>query len=150
MVKFRDNVSYIGSYAFLYSNVKEIYFFGDPPKFGEKPFQDLNITFYYPENNRNWNSLDLSTLGLKDSKIGTWFPIVEENVDEVIEGDEENEQNEQKQEDKSPKKKSNAVVIVVVVIFISLIICIISFIIFRKLRKKNSENINSVSGALLD
>jgi hypothetical protein len=41
-----EKVNYIGSYAFSSSNVKEIYFFGDKPKFGKKPFNNTNITFY--------------------------------------------------------------------------------------------------------
>ena len=153
VVKFRNNVSYIGNYAFMNSNVKEIYFFGDPPKFGEKPFPDLNITFYYPENNNNWKSVNLLNLGLKDSRIVTWIPKLEENIDEVIEIDyseenEENGQNEQNQEKKTSEKKSFAI-LAVVTIFIVLIIAIISFIICRKLRSKNSESINSLDGALV-
>ena len=153
VVKFRSNVSYIGNYAFMNSNIKKIYFFGDPPKFGERPFPDLNITFYYPENNKNWKSDNLLNLGLKDSRIFTWVPKLEENIDEVIEIDyseenEENGQNGQKEENKPPKEKSFAI-IATIIIFIVLIIVIISFIILRKLRSKNSENINSIDGALL-
>ena len=150
VVKFRNNVSYIGNYAFMNSNVKGIYFFGDPPKFGEKPFPDLNITFYYPENNSNWKSVNLLNLGLKDSRILTWIPKLEENIDEVIEIDynEENGQNGQNQEKKTFNKKSFAI-IASIIIFIVLVIVIISFIICRKLRSKNSENINSLDGALV-
>ncbi len=126
VVKFREKVNYIGSYAFINSNVKEIYFFGDLPKFGEKPFQDLNITFYFPENNPSWESADLTNLGLKESRTFSWTPK-EENT----------------------KKKSKTALTVVIIIFILLIIGIIAYIIFRKTRAKDSENINSIKGGLL-
>ena len=74
IVKFKYKVNNIGAYAFSYSNVKELYFFGDPPKFGEKPFNGLSVTFYCPVNNEKWKSVDYTKLGLKDYKTATWTP----------------------------------------------------------------------------
>ena len=48
------NVKYIGLGAFGDSNIKEIYFAGDPPILGEYIFHNLNVTVYYPEDNEKW------------------------------------------------------------------------------------------------
>ena len=131
IVKFRDKVNYIGSYAFSFSNLKEIYFFGDPPEFGEKAFNGSNITFYYPENNKNWNSVEFAKLGLKDSRSFSWKPKEDED------------------------KNSKAILKVLFIAIPCIVIIIIAFLVYivyimiRKSNNKISENINTLDGGLL-
>ena len=117
-----DKVNYIGSYAFSSSNVKEIYFFGDKPNFGEKPFNNTNITFYCLNENSNWN-VDFKTLGLKDFRICNC----------------------------TSKEESHLFLIIGVPIISCIVIIIIIFLVYIMIRKSKTknENINSLDGGLL-
>ena len=119
-----DKVNYIGSYAFSFSNIKEIYFFGDKPNFGEKPFNNTNITFYCLNENSNWN-VDFKTLGLKDFRICNCTS---------------------KEEDSHLFLKIGVPIISCIVI---IIISFIVYIVIRKSKTKKNENINSLDGALI-
>ena len=118
-----EKVNYIGSYAFSSSNVKEIYFFGDKPNFGEKPFNNTNITFYCLNENSNWN-VDFKMLGLKDFRICNCTS----------------------KEDSHSFLKIGIITISCIVI---IIISILVYIMIRKSKSKNKENINSLDGGLL-
>ena len=118
-----EKVNYIGSYAFSSSNVKEIYFFGDKPNFGEKPFNNTNITFYCLNENSNWN-VDFKMLGLKDFRICNCTS----------------------KEDSHSFLKIGVITISCIVI---IIIGILVYIMIRKSKTKNKENINSLDGGLL-
>ena len=118
-----DKVNYIGSYAFSSSNVKEIYFFGDKPNFGEKPFNNTNITFYCLNENSNWN-VDFKTLGLKDFRTCNC----------------------------TSKEDSHLFLIIGVPIISCIVIIIIIFLVYIMIRKSKTknENINSLDGGLLN
>ena len=123
ILKITEKVNYIGSYAFSSSNIKEIYFFGDKPKFGENPFNNTNITFYIKNKNSNWN-IDFKTLGLKDFRIYNFIP---------------------KENSHSFSKIGVPFIPCIFVIIISLLV----YIIIRKSKTKNKESITSLDGDLL-
>lgn len=116
-----EKVNYIGSYAFSNSKIKEIYFFGDPPKFGEKSFNGTNITFYY---NSRWESVDFKQLGAKDYRTFTW--IIKEDG------------------------KSKTLLIIVAIVIALILIGVVIFVMIRRSRKKSSESINSLKGSLYE
>ena len=123
IINIKDKVNYIGSYAFAYSNVKEIYFFGVQPKFGEKPFNATNITFYCLKSNAKWTA-DFKKLGLKDFR---------------------NFNCTSKDENNTFLKVGVAAIACIVIIIIG----ILAYIFIRRSRNKNKENINSINGGLL-
>ena len=55
----------IGEGAFVYSGIKEIYFMGDQPEFGQNWIAGLNVTVYYPKGNSKWNTGSLDTFNSK-------------------------------------------------------------------------------------
>ena len=120
-VKLKKNVKYIGDYAFAYSNIKKIYFYGEKPEFGKNVFQNLNVSIYYPKKCKTWNSTNFPSLGQKNISFFTWNPN---------------------------DGKSNAVLITFLIIGLFLIIGAIVFILMRK-RVKSSFNLNSIKGGLL-
>ena len=122
-----DKVNYIGSYAFSSSNIKEIYFSGDPPKFGEKPFNNTNITFYCQNNKSNWN-VDFKKLGLKDFR----------NYNCNCTSKEEDDSN-------SFVKIGVPIIACIAIIIIGLLI----YIFVRKSMNKSNANVNSLNGGLL-
>ncbi len=68
------SVKYIGEGAFGDSNIKEIYFAGDPPILGEFIFHGLNVTIYYPEDNEKWKSFIGQNYTAKVTRWVTWDP----------------------------------------------------------------------------
>ena len=67
-------VNTIGEGAFAYSGVKEIYFMGDQPEFGQNWLIGLNVTVYYPKGNSKWNTGDLDTFKAKELRWVQWTP----------------------------------------------------------------------------
>lgn len=67
-------VNYIGLGAFGDSNIKEIYFTGDPPVLGEYVFRNLNATIYYPEDNDKWVSFVGQNYSARATRWVTWNP----------------------------------------------------------------------------
>ena len=121
IVKLKKNVNYIGKNAFAYSNVKEIYFFGEKPEFKDNPFLNLNATIYYPKNSKSWNGTNFDNLGSKTINAFTWNPKEE--------------------------SKSQAALIAFLIIAIIVILGVIAFIIIRK--KRIHLTIDSIKGKLL-
>ena len=79
-------VKSIGEGAFAYSGVKEIYFMGDQPEFGQNWLAGLNLTVYYPKGNSKWNTGNLGTFNSKGLKWATWTPkstVLLSNLKEV-------------------------------------------------------------------
>ena len=79
-------VKSIGEGAFAYSGVKEIYFMGDQPEFGQNWLAGLNLTVYYPKGNSKWNTGNLGTFNSKGLKWATWTPkstVLLSNLNEV-------------------------------------------------------------------
>ena len=67
----------IGDRAFGWSNIKEIYYAGDPPNFGANIYYTLyNISIYYPEGNKKWKEvIDQNNLyGARSINYYTWNP----------------------------------------------------------------------------
>ena len=117
-----DKVNYIGSYAFSFSNIEEIYFFGDKPNFGEKPFNNLNISFYCLNENSNWN-VDFKSLGLKDYRT---YNCISKETHSFL-------------------KIGVPIISCIVIITISFL----AYILIRRLKMKRNEYINSMNGGLL-
>ena len=69
-------VTEIGSYAFASSSIKELYFEGNPPSFGQNSLQALNLSIYYPKNNSNWTKSVMSNAGAKDIRLIEWIPSI--------------------------------------------------------------------------
>ena len=57
--------------------MKEIYFYGEKPEFGDNAVLNLNVTIYYPENNSTWNISNFDPFGSKDIRYIPWNPIEE-------------------------------------------------------------------------
>jgi hypothetical protein len=107
-------VTEIGSYAFASSSIKELYFEGNPPSFGQNSLQFLNLSIYYPKNNSNWTKSVMSNAGAKDMRLIEWIPSI-------------------KYDD-----ESHVFVYVIISIVVVIIIAgIIFFILRRNARKKN-------------
>ena len=121
IVKIKKKVNYIGKNAFAYSNVKEIYFYGEKPEFNDNPFLNLNGTIFYPENSKSWNNTNFDNLCSKTIQSFSWKPKEGSN--------------------------SHAGLIAFIVIAIFVILGVIAFIIIRKKRK--SLTIDSIKGTLL-
>ena len=66
----------IGSFAFAYSSIKEIYYSGNPPIFGNNIYYQLNVSIYYPEGNKKWENVTNSSLtyGARAVRYYTWKP----------------------------------------------------------------------------
>ena len=123
ILKITEKVNYIGSYAFSSSNVKEIYFFGDKPNFGENPFNNTNITFYIPNKKSNWN-VDFKKLGLKDFRIYNFIP-------------------------KENSHSFSKIGVPIIPCIAAIIISLLAYIIIRKSKTKDKESITSLDGDLL-
>ena len=123
ILKITEKVNYIGSYAFSSSNVKEIYFFGDKPNFGENPFNNTNITFYIPNKKSNWN-VDFKKLGLKDFRIYNFIP-------------------------KENSHSFSKIGVPIIPCIAAIIISLLAYIIIRKSKIKDKESITSLDGDLL-
>ena len=67
-------VKSIGEGAFAYSGVKEIYFMGDQPEFGQNWLAGVNVTVYYPKGNSKWSTGSLGTFNSKGLKWVQWTP----------------------------------------------------------------------------
>ena len=120
-----DKVNYIGSYAFSLSNIREIYFFGDKPNFGEKPFNNTNITFYCINKDSNWN-VDFGKLGLKDFRNYNCTSKEEKDSHSFL--------------------KIGVPIISCIVI---ILICLLAYILIRKSMIKSQETTNTPPGVLL-
>ena len=68
------SVTKIGEGAFAYSTIKEIYFMGDQPEFGNNCLYNLNVTIYYPKGNTKWNVANLDTYKAKEVRWVQWTP----------------------------------------------------------------------------
>ena len=146
IIKFHDNVKYIGHKVFYGSNIKEIYFFGNQPEFEKNSFI-YNITIYYPTNDSSWNISSFDNLGIKDLRLFAWEPKEEEyNPEEQEQGQEQEQERESNYEQKPQFKIIYLVLIIIIVI---IIIVFISLFFIRRIRKKNSNNIDSVEGNLI-
>ena len=66
------NVIFIGFKAFAHTSIKEIYFKGDPPIFGNHIFQGLNVIVNYPEGNKNWEEYLTENFGAIDIYWKEW------------------------------------------------------------------------------
>ena len=64
----------IGEGAFVYSGIKEIYFMGDQPEFGQNCFYNLNVTVYYPKGSAKWKVANLDTYKAKEVRWVQWTP----------------------------------------------------------------------------
>ena len=72
----------IGAYAFANcTNLKEVFFIGDAPAFGDKAFLNCNIIIDYPKGNSTWSGKTSYTLGGKIK----WTPyeVVKPNAPKV-------------------------------------------------------------------
>ena len=65
----KEKLDYIGKYAFANSTIKEMYFYGEKPEFGENSLLNLNITIYYPINSITWNISIFDYKGAKDIRF---------------------------------------------------------------------------------
>ena len=124
IVKLKKNVKYIGDFAFAYSSIKEIYFYGDKPEFGKNALKNLNVTIYYPKNSKTWNSSNLTSLGLGQKEIRSfvWNP--------------------------NDGKSHTALIVFLIISIILIIGAIIVFKIIKK-RLNISINFDKLKGALL-
>ena len=70
------NTKEIGLYAFAYSSIKEIYYSGNPPTFGNNIYYQLNVSIYYPEGNKKWKDEIKKniTYGARAVRYYTWKP----------------------------------------------------------------------------
>ena len=66
------NVKYIGFRAFAKTNIKEIYFKGDPPLFGKYIFEGLIVIVYYPVGNINWEKYLMEKFEAKNIYWKEW------------------------------------------------------------------------------
>lgn len=113
------SVSSIGEGAFAYSTIKEIYFTGDQPEFGQNFLYDLNVTIYYPKGNSKWNVKNLETYKSKQVRWVEWT-----SSPTIL-----------KEEIKENNNSSNIFIWVLPIISIIILVGIISLVI----RKKNDK-----------
>ena len=68
--------TFIGALAFGWSNIKEIYYSGNPPTFGENIYYYLNVSIYYPKGNKKWNNVikENKLYGARAVRYYTWKP----------------------------------------------------------------------------
>lgn len=110
-----ESVSFIGEGAFGSSNIKEIYFSGDPPILGEYIFYNLNVSIYYPKTSSNkWRKYLNETFKAKAIRWYTWEPT---------------------------KMQNNLVIIPTLMIGI-LFIAVIALFILRRRKNANNDNID--------
>ena len=70
-------------------NLKEIYFEGDMPVFGEDVFKDISedAVFYYPEDNQTWSETALQAAGI-NVRTAPWNPatgdVVERDLSDCV------------------------------------------------------------------
>ena len=139
-IKFGKKVKYIGQYAFSNSTIKEIFFSGEKPQFGENALLNMNISIFYPLNSNTWKPSNFGNFGSKSINFFTWNP------NEDKEKEEEGETN----ENKNFFEKYKTPLIILIVIIIMLIIGITSIIIIRKRRSKSYNTyIDSIQGGLI-
>ena len=67
-------VTVIGDGAFGTSSIKEIYFAGDPPSFGQFCFHSLNVSIYYPKGNNKWKVESIDKYNAKEIRWIQWTP----------------------------------------------------------------------------
>ena len=67
-------VTTIGDGAFGTSSIKEIYFAGDPPSFGQFCFHSLNVSIYYPKGNSKWKVDNIDKYNAKEIRWIQWTP----------------------------------------------------------------------------
>ena len=111
IVKLKNKVKYIGAYAFVNSTIKEIYFFGEKPEFGENALLNLNVTIYYQSDSKIWNQTNFKKYGPKEIRLVPWTP---------------------KEETKGFFEKHKKLLLIIAAAVIVLIIVIISIIIIKK------------------
>ena len=114
------NVKFIGNRAFSKTSIKEIYFKGDPPIFGNYIFEGLNIIVYYPKGNQNWEKYLMEKF---EAKVIYW-----------------------KEWEVSDNNSTSIPTIVLACCFATYVIFIIIFGIYIYLKKKNfcnKRNVNS-------
>ena len=111
------SVKYINKNAFSISSVKEVYFEGDPPIFGENIFYSLNLTVFYPVNNDKWNSSIQQKYGAKEINYRSFGEL---------------------------EKESNYIIWILIPVGIIVIFGSVGFIIFRKKSDKLSSNIDTL------
>ena len=110
-----ERVRFIGEGAFARSNIKEIYFKGDPPILGEYVFADLNVSIYYPQTSGNkWRQYLNEKFKGKEIRWYTW----------------------------EPTKINNNLVIIPCLMIGILIIAIIALYILRRRKNANNDNID--------
>ena len=108
----------IGVYAFAYSSIKEIYYSGNPPTFGNNIYYQLNVSIYYPEGNKKWKDVIKNniTYGARAVRYFTWKP---------------------------PSSSKTALFVIIIIIFIILIVgAIFGFIYYKKKSGTNSLSLN--------
>lgn len=69
-----NTVTTIGDGAFGTSSIKEIYFAGDPPSFGQFCFHSLNVSIYYPKGNSKWKVDTIDKYNAKEIRWIQWTP----------------------------------------------------------------------------
>ena len=153
-----NNVDNIGKYAFANSSIKEIYFYGEKPEFGENALLNLNITIYYPANNTTWDINNFDPLGAEEIRFVPWNPIEEkeekeekketDKIDDTddIDGTDDTEQNDK---EKGFFDEHKTLIIIIASGIVLIIIGIIIFIVIRKRRAKTSDEVESFKGGLI-
>ena len=126
------SVKTIGEGAFAYSGVKEIYFMGDQPEFGQNWLAGLNLTVYYPKGNSKWNTGSLGTFNAKGLKWAQWTPTNAALFNNL------NEEN------------SGSYVLISVFVSIMIITILLGMILFIRNRKSNNTMVDmDVKGRLV-
>jgi hypothetical protein len=71
-----EETTFIGARAFGWSNIKEIYYAGNPPTFGEYIYYLLNVSIYYPNGNKKWKQVinNNNLYGARAVRYYTWNP----------------------------------------------------------------------------
>ncbi len=67
-------VTYMGEGVFAQSTVKEVYFAGDPPKFGDYIFYRCTLTAYYPKGNNKWTNSQKKAFNATKIEWVEWDP----------------------------------------------------------------------------